>query len=151
MQHTLAQPHAGLQLRRGRRTDLLQQLRGELVDAQRNRSGGLQDEVDRSETQRFQRLLGAVGRARRHHDDGARPFEHEPIEAFETAHLGHLHVEGYDVRAEGLDALQRFDAVARELHLEIGLVAEHSAEQLAHQCRVIDDEDLDHALSRSAF
>ena len=123
--------------------------RGKFVDAQRDRACGLRHEVDGAEPQRFQRRLGALRGQRGHHDDRARALDHDAVETVEAVHLRHVDVERDDVGLEGLQLLQRFQPVARELHLEVGFLAENAPEQLAHQRGIVDDEDLDHA-SRSA-
>ena len=51
------------------------------------------------------------------------------------------------VTTSGLKAsssVQRLQAVARELDLEVGFRREDLAQQLAHQRRIVDDEDLGH-------
>ena len=45
---------------------------------------------------------------------------------------------------ESGELLQRLHAVAREMDLEIAGVGEHAAQQLAHQGRVVDHQNLDH-------
>ncbi len=62
-----------------------------------------------------------------------------------------MHVERDDLRTEVLELLQRLHAIAREPNLEIELVLENAAEQLADEGGVIDDEYLDHAFARPAF
>src|SRR6185503_8883341 len=151
MQHALSEPHARLELRSGCHADFLHQLGPKLVDAKRNGTRGFQHEIDGSETQRLQRHVRASRRPRRDHDDRAWVLDHDAIEAFETAHLRHLNVERDDGWPELLEPLQGFDPVARELDFEIGLFAEDAAKKLAHQRRVVHDEDLDHASSRATF
>ena len=127
VQHALPQPRAVLHLRGGRRADLFHQRRRKLVDAQRNRAFGLQHEIDGTETQGFERRLGAFRRQRRHHDHGARPLDHDAVEAFEAAHLRHVHVERDDGRAKLLELLQRLERrCARTRTSKSGSLAEHA-------------------------
>jgi hypothetical protein len=144
VRHSLAQPSAGLELGAGRHSDLLQQLRRELGKPERHGTGRLQHEVDGAELERLQRFGGAFAGARRDHDDRTWPFDHDPIETLEPAHLRHLDVERDDRRAERLQPVERLDPVARELDLEVRLAAENLAEQLPYQRRVVDDQNLDH-------
>ncbi len=62
-------------------------------------AAGLGNEIHRPEAERLQRGVGAH-RSRRHHDDGAGPLNHYPVETLQSIHLWHLHVEGDDVGAK---------------------------------------------------
>jgi hypothetical protein len=147
VQHALAQSGTVLHLGGRRRPDLVDERGRELRDAQGYGSFRLGYEIDGAQPQRLERGVGAVRRQRRNHDDGGGPLHHDAVETFESAHLGHVDVERDDLRLEALEPLQRLDAVASELDLEVGLLLEHAAEELAHEWRVVHDEHLDHASS----
>src|SRR6185437_8088050 len=71
-------------------------------------------------------------------------LDHDPIETQKAVHAWHMNVERDDIGAYGCKFFETFRTVAGEIDLELGDVAEDATQQLAHEGRVVDDEDLDH-------
>src|SRR6185312_12033630 len=98
----------------------------------------------RPKSQGFECGVGAFGSHCRYHDNRARLLNHDPVEAGEPVHFGHMDVEGHHVRTSHLDNFERLAAVAGKPDLEIGLRRKDLANQLANESRVVDHQYFDH-------
>jgi hypothetical protein len=58
----------------------------------------------------------------------------------------HVHVEGDDVRGEGLGQRQGLDAVAGNADVEVAFSLEDAAQILSHQSGIVGDQQLDHLI-----
>ena len=128
MLNALAQPKARLKLGARGRAHLGDEQRPEHLHMQRNRAFGLGHEIHRAQTQRLQRRVRALARQRRHHHDGAGALDHDAVEAGQAIHIRHMDIERDDIGLDGGELLQTFQAVAREIDLEVGCVGEDAAQ-----------------------
>ncbi len=128
----------------GRRPQSLDEPGRQGVDRQRHGSVRLRHEVDGAQRQRLHGRGGPFAGEGRDHDDPARMLQHDPVEAGEPVHAGHLDVEGDHVGCELRDHGERLGAVPRERDLEIPFRRENSAEDAADERGIVDHQHLDH-------
>jgi hypothetical protein len=128
----------------GRRPHRLDEPGRQGVDRQRHGSVRLRHEVDGAQRQRVQGRGGPFAGEGGDHDDPARMLQHDPVEAGEPVHAGHLDVEGDHVGRELRDHGERLGAVPRERDLEIPFRLEDAAEDAADERGIVDHQHLDH-------
>ncbi len=134
--------------------DLGHQVVADPSDVDRERPAGLGHEVDRARLERVERDRGAVAGEAREHDDARRRLRHETAEHRQAVHDRHLDVERDDVGPERAARLEAQLPVARGAHdLDPARLGQESAEGVAHERRVVDDEDADrwHLASHSRW
>ena len=128
--------------RGGRRLDLRADLELQRVEGFAQALRGLGDVVDGPQLQCAKRGVGTILGQRRDHHDRHGPHAHQPFEELDAVHARHLHVERQHVGIERLDLLARDDRVGRGAHdLEVGVARQDAGQHLAHECRIVDDED----------
>ena len=104
----------------------------------------LRHEIDRAEFESAQGHLCALLRQGGNHHDRHRPEAHQVFEEREAVHPRHLDIERDDVRFELLDTLARGVGISRGAdHFNVPIPAQHFAQELSHQRRVVNDENFD--------
>jgi hypothetical protein len=106
---------------------------------------GLVHEVHGPQLQAAQGDLGAFLRLRREEEHRRRAVGHDAPQGLQAVHARHLDVERHHVRPEVEGLLPSVLAVHGRGHdLDVGRVAQHAREGLAHEGGVVDDQDADH-------
>jgi hypothetical protein len=121
----------------------LNQDRRQVIDGKGHRAVRLGHEVDRAQFEGRQRRLRPLAGQRRDHHHRTRPLNHDPVQALQAVHAGHLDIQRHDVWREGVHLGQALDAVAGDGHLE-PRVPQNLNENTAHQRGIVDDKNLGH-------
>ena len=136
-----ARPAARPSRARGRGTDLLHQLGGDLLDVERDGAARLGHVVDRAQLQRLQGDQRIPLGQRGDHDDRRGLPLHDLGQAGEPVHLRHVHVQRDHVGVDPGQLFERVHPVAGGVHLELAGLGQDFLERPAHQRRVVDDQD----------